>query len=70
MVLMVLQDRRHRFDREAAVGILDGLLQIETLNRKVVVAIAIRAAGGLPPVLRWRPAVATPRWTEQAKAIN
>ncbi len=43
-VLVILQDRCHRFDLVTAVGFLDDLMQIEILDREVVVAVAVRSA--------------------------
>src|SRR4051812_13515760 len=43
-VLVVLDDGRHRLQRQLAFGILDHVLQVEILDRDVVVAIFERAA--------------------------
>src|SRR5215211_302917 len=43
-VLIVLDDGGHSFQRELALGILDHVLEVEILDRDVVVAIFERAA--------------------------
>src|SRR5437773_6691339 len=43
-VLVVLDNGGDRLQRELAVGILDHVLQIEILNRDVVVAVFVRTA--------------------------
>src|SRR3954447_483456 len=37
-ILVVLDDGRHRLERELAVGVLDHVLQVEVLDRNVVLA--------------------------------
>src|ERR1700719_1077023 len=43
-VLRVLEDGGNRLQTEAAIRLLDGLLQVELLEREVMVAVFIRAA--------------------------
>src|SRR5882672_12137416 len=43
-ILVVLDDGGHRLERELAVGVLDHVLQVEILDRDVVVAVFERAA--------------------------
>src|SRR5262249_45574112 len=43
-VLVVVDDLRDRAQRVLALRVLDRLLQIEALDREVVVAVAVRAA--------------------------
>src|SRR5882724_10271893 len=44
LVLAVLDDRRHRLEREVAFAVLHHVLQVEVLDREVVVAVLVRPA--------------------------
>src|SRR5215831_9935414 len=44
LVLIVLDYGRHRLERQVALGVLDHVLQVEVLDREVVVAILVRPA--------------------------
>src|SRR5262245_4411761 len=43
-ILVVLDDGGHRFQRELALGVLDHVLQVEILDRDVVLAVFVGAA--------------------------